>query len=58
MAETRIKINQDGDYYIEFPEELMKDLGWEIGDTLIWEHTYISHDDYEGEGFVVRKKDE
>ena len=26
----------DGDHFIEFPEEVMKEAGWEPGDTLKW----------------------
>lgn len=28
---------QTGDLYIELPEELLEELGWKEGDTLIWE---------------------
>ena len=26
----------DGDHFIEFPEEVMKEAGWKPGDTLKW----------------------
>ena len=26
----------DGDHFIEFPEEMLKETGWEPGDTLKW----------------------
>ena len=26
----------DGDHFIEFPEEMLKEAGWEPGDTLKW----------------------
>jgi len=26
----------DGELYIEFPEELMKELDWNEGDVLVW----------------------
>lgn len=28
---------QTGDLYIEFPDEMMKHLGWKEGDVLVWE---------------------
>ena len=27
---------EDGDQYIEFPKELMEEVGWEDGDVLEW----------------------
>lgn len=27
---------QTGDLYIEFPEELMNQMGWDVGDELVW----------------------
>ena len=27
---------EDGDQYLEFPKELMKEVGWKEGDTLKW----------------------
>ena len=27
---------EDGDQYIEFPKELMDEVGWEDGDVLEW----------------------
>ncbi len=27
---------EDGDQYLEFPKELMEEVGWEEGDTLKW----------------------
>lgn len=32
-----LEVKQDGDeYYLEFPDELLAQAGWKIGDTLIW----------------------
>ena len=36
IFETDIKEDENGDQYIEFSDELMKTVGWEIGDTLEW----------------------
>lgn len=27
---------EDGDQYLEFPKELMEEVGWEEGDVLEW----------------------
>lgn len=29
-------IEEDGELILPFPEELMKELGWKVGDTLQW----------------------
>lgn len=29
--------SQTGDYFLEFPPEMLEQLGWKIGDTLVWE---------------------
>lgn len=29
-------IEVDGELVLEFPDGMMEELGWEIGDTLIW----------------------
>lgn len=32
-----VEVKQNGDeYYLEFPDELLAQTGWKIGDTLIW----------------------
>jgi hypothetical protein len=46
------------DYVLTFPDELLKEMGWGIGDTLVWEETTISEDQGKVTGFTLRKKDE
>ena len=41
-------LEQDDDLVIEFPEEIVEEQGWKVGDTLEW----IIHDDY----VILRKK--
>ena len=41
-------LEQDDDLVIEFPEEIVEEQGWLVGDTLEW----IIHDDY----VILRKK--
>ena len=31
-----IKEGDDGELYLEFPNELMEEMGWNEGDTLEW----------------------
>ena len=31
-----IKERDNGELYLEFPDELMEDMGWNEGDTLEW----------------------
>jgi hypothetical protein len=55
-----IYIDSDGEYIVEIPEELMKELRWNIGDTLTWcTDLYWNSiiQDYETR-VSVRKKDE
>lgn len=45
----QVEVQEDGeDQFIEFPEEIIEEQGWKIGDTLEW----IIHDDY----IILRKK--
>jgi hypothetical protein len=38
MATYRLDVKQfeDGDLYIEFPDELLGEVNWKEGDTLVW----------------------
>jgi hypothetical protein len=31
-----VKQHEDGDYFIEFPDEVLTEVGWAEGDTLKW----------------------
>ena len=33
---TIVKQDDDGELYIELPPELLDQLGWSIGDDLVW----------------------
>lgn len=49
MYEAQVKEDpQTGDLYIELDDELVESLGWEEGDTLIWEGNHST--------YYVRKK--
>lgn len=47
-----LTVQQDGktkELYIELPVELLNSVGWDIGDTLVWEENFP--------GFVIKKKE-
>lgn len=37
MKTLEVKQNDHGELYIEFPDELLNQVGWDDGDTLLWE---------------------
>lgn len=51
-----VELMEDGEYYFVFPDGLIESMGWEIGDTLIWEETLILDDEGETYGFTIRRK--
>jgi bifunctional DNA-binding transcriptional regulator/antitoxin component of YhaV-PrlF toxin-antitoxin module len=42
-----VQENNSGDLFIEFPDELIDELGWQEGDILNW--------DLKGDGIVLSK---
>ena len=51
---TTLFVEEDpltGDLYLKFPDELMEEVGWNIGDTIEW----IPNDDG---SWALRKKDD
>jgi bifunctional DNA-binding transcriptional regulator/antitoxin component of YhaV-PrlF toxin-antitoxin module len=42
-----IQEDQEGELFIEFPEEIIEELGWQEGDILSW--------NLKGEGIVLSK---
>ena len=46
----------DGSLFIEFPQEIMDNLGWKEGDELQWDETEVCHDHGEFKGLVLEKK--
>lgn len=59
MSEAVILEDENGDLILVFPQGLMEQVGWKIGDTLIWEETFICGDDEfeDCNGFTLRKKE-
>jgi bifunctional DNA-binding transcriptional regulator/antitoxin component of YhaV-PrlF toxin-antitoxin module len=42
-----VQEDQDGELFIEFPEDIIEELGWQEGDVLSW--------NLKGEGIVLSK---
>ncbi len=57
-ANVQLDPENGEDYVLTLPDELLKEMSWEIGDTLVWEETTISDDQGKATGFTLRKKDE
>jgi hypothetical protein len=49
-----VEVQENGktkELFIEFPPDALNQVGWDEGDTLIWEE--LDH----GQGYSIRKKD-
>ena len=51
-----VKKDNDGELYIDLPDELMKSLDWKIGDELVWEETEVLGEEAEYPAAYVCKK--
>ena len=51
-----VKKDNDGELYIDLPDELMKSLDWKIGDELVWEETDVLGEEGEYPAAYVCKK--
>ena len=51
-----VKKDNDGEFYIDLPDELMKSLDWKIGDKLVWEETDVLGDEGNHPAAYVCKK--
>jgi hypothetical protein len=61
MKSWTTKVEQDpdtGELIITFPDELMEQVGWKIGDNILWQETLVCEDTGEFTGAVLRKADE
>lgn len=34
---VRIQADSNGEFLLSFPDALLNQMGWDIGDTLVWE---------------------
>jgi hypothetical protein len=45
-----LEVHEDGEgFYIQLTDEILENVGWKIGDTLLWEKTA-------GNAWIIRKK--
>ena len=51
-----VQEDEEGNAFIEFPPELLKQLDWNEGDELEWDETELWEDDGEFKGAVIYKK--
>ena len=62
MSETyTVEIELDpktGEMIVPFPQQLIDQMGWNVGDQLIWEQTLICEHHGEFTGFTLRKSDD
>jgi hypothetical protein len=42
-------IEEDGELFLVFPEEMLTELGWEPGDTIVWDFP-------DGKNVVIARK--
>ena len=49
-----LKLN-DNECFLPIPDELLKELNWKEGDTILVEDTLICNDDGEVEGLTLEK---
>lgn len=47
---------ENGELILPIPDELLTEMGWEVGDVLVWEETEICEDHGEYPGFTLRKR--
>jgi hypothetical protein len=51
MNTLEVKKDSSGQLFLEFPDNLMNQMGWGVGDNLIWEELSINQ-------FVIKKEKE
>ena len=61
MSKYTVKVEQDpetGELILPIPDELLVQVGWDVGDELLWEETLICEETGEYPGYTLRKKDD
>ena len=56
IYKVTVKKDNDGELYIDLPNELMKSLDWKMGDELVWEETDVLGEEVEYPAAYVCKK--
>ena len=58
MSKYVVKVEQDpdtGDLILPIPDELLAEMGWVLGDELVWEETQMCEDHGEYPGYTLSK---
>ena len=59
MSKYIVKVEQDpdtGELVLPIPDELLAEMGWDLGDEFEWEETIMCEDDGEYPGYTLRKR--
>ena len=54
---VEVEIDLDtGELILPIPDELLAEIGWDLGDELVWEETLMCEDTGEYPGYTLTKK--
>ena len=53
---VKVQETPDGEPFIEFPQKLIDQLGWEVGDDVEWDEVEICEDWGEHKGITLSNK--
>jgi len=53
---TKVQELPNGELFVELPQKLIDQLGWEVGDEVKWEESEICEDWGEHKGFTLSNK--
>ena len=60
MTKYTVIVEQDpetGELNLPIPDELLAEMGWNLGDELLWEETLMCEEHGEYPGYTLRKKE-
>ena len=54
---VEVEIDSDtGELILPIPDKLLAEMGWDLGDELVWEETLMCEDAGEYPGYTLTKK--
>ena len=53
---VKVQETPDGELFVELPQELIDQLGWEVGDEVKWEEPEVCEDWGERKGLILSNK--
>ena len=60
MSKYTVSLEEDpetGELILPIPDELLAEIGWNLGDELVWEETLMCEEHGEYRGYTLRKKE-